>query len=68
MPALDSGRQPQRVPYSLVNALSLLVIAGLFNACNVAKHLPAKERLYMGTDIIIQPDSTVSKEIGRAHV
>ncbi|GAB2526314.1 translocation and assembly module lipoprotein TamL [Spirosoma aerophilum] len=32
------------------------------NACNIAKHLPANERLYMGTDITIKADSTVSKD------
>lgn len=30
------------------------------NGCNVAKRLPANERLYMGTDIVINADSTVS--------
>ncbi|GAB3509915.1 BamA/TamA family outer membrane protein [Spirosoma knui] len=30
------------------------------NACNIAKHLPANERLYMGTDVIVQADSTIS--------
>ena len=39
--------------------LSLLALLNL-NACNIAKHLPAKERLYMGTDIVMHPDSTVS--------
>ncbi|GAB3807641.1 BamA/TamA family outer membrane protein [Spirosoma humi] len=32
----------------------------LFSACNIAKHLPANERLYMGTDINIHADSTIS--------
>lgn len=30
------------------------------NACNLAKRLPANERLYMGTDIVLRADSTVS--------
>ena len=32
----------------------------LLHACNIAKHLPANERLYMGTDVVINADSTVS--------
>jgi outer membrane protein assembly factor BamA len=31
------------------------------NACNIAKHLPANERLYMGTDISFKADSTVAE-------
>lgn len=31
------------------------------NACNIAKHLPANEKLYAGTDVIIKADSTISK-------
>ena len=38
----------------------LLLIALLLNGCNIAKHLPANERLYMGTEIKIKADSTVS--------
>ncbi|WP_080237052.1 translocation and assembly module lipoprotein TamL [Spirosoma rigui] len=41
--------------------LSLLLLACLLNACNIAKHLPANERLYMGTDVKINADSTVTK-------
>ncbi|MFD2571172.1 BamA/TamA family outer membrane protein [Spirosoma soli] len=37
--------------------LSLLSL----NACNIAKHLPANERLYTGIDVVINADSTVSK-------
>lgn len=33
----------------------------VLNACNIAKHLPANERLYMGTDIVVKADSTVPK-------
>ncbi|GAB3986542.1 BamA/TamA family outer membrane protein [Spirosoma daeguense] len=40
--------------------LCLLLTIWLLNGCNVAKHLPANERLYMGTDINIKADSTVS--------
>lgn len=57
-PITDSGRKGRPGPYPL---LCFLFLAGLFNACNIAKHLPAKERLYMGTDIVMQADSTVSK-------
>ena len=32
----------------------------LLSACNIAKHLPANERLYMGADVTIHADSTVS--------
>lgn len=30
------------------------------NACNLAKRLPPNERLYMGTDVTVKADSTVS--------
>jgi outer membrane protein assembly factor BamA len=46
---------------SIWTVLSLLLLACLLNACNIAKHLPANERLYMGTDVVIKADSTVSK-------
>lgn len=39
----------------------LVGLALLLNGCNLAKKLPAKERLYMGTDITVKADSTVSK-------
>ena len=48
----------RRLPFF---ALCLLLTAWLLNACNIAKHLPANERLYMGTDINIHADSTISK-------
>ena len=38
----------------------ILLLAGLLTGCNIAKHLPAKERLYDGTDIVMKADSTVS--------
>lgn len=41
--------------------LCFLILLTL-NACNIAKHLPANERLYMGTDIKVSADSTVSKD------
>lgn len=50
-----------RLPDSFAGAVCLFALAGLFNACQIAKHLPAKERLYAGTDIILKPDSTISK-------
>ncbi|AQG82516.1 hypothetical protein AWR27_15240 [Spirosoma montaniterrae] len=37
-----------------------LLLILLLNACNIAKNLPANERLYMGTDIVLKPDSTIS--------
>ena len=40
--------------------ICLLILPAL-NACNIAKHLPANERLYVGTVINIQADSTISK-------
>lgn len=40
--------------------LALCLVICLLNACNIAKHLPANERLYMGTDVVIHADSTVS--------
>ncbi|MBC3787663.1 BamA/TamA family outer membrane protein [Spirosoma utsteinense] len=46
---------------SIWTVLSLLLLACLLNACNIAKHLPANERLYMGTDVVVNADSTVAK-------
>ena len=47
-----------------------LLLVGLLSGCNIAKHLPAKERLYDGTDFVMKADSTVSadetKGAGRA--
>jgi outer membrane protein assembly factor BamA len=40
----------------------ILLLAGLLTGCNIAKHLPAKERLYDGTDIVMKADSTVSAD------
>lgn len=37
------------------------IASSLFFSCNIAKHLPANERLYVGTDIRIKADSSVSK-------
>lgn len=34
----------------------------LLGACNIAKHLPPNERLYMGTDVVTHADSTISKD------
>ena len=39
-----------------------LLLLLTLNACNIAKHLPEKERLYDGTDIVMKADSTVSKD------
>ena len=38
----------------------------LLNACNIAKRLPANERLYMGTDVVVKADSTVSGDEQKA--
>ncbi len=38
-----------------------ILLVWLLSACNIAKNLPANERLYMGTDIQLKPDSTISK-------
>lgn len=53
-----NGKRPLR------SALYWLLLPFLLslNACNIAKHLPANERLYMGTDVIINADSTISKD------
>lgn len=48
-----------RTTRPLLSSACLLLIVCLLNACNIAKHLPANERLYMGTDITIKADSTV---------
>ncbi len=44
-----------------VYGVYLLLLLTL-NACNIAKHLPEKERLYDGTDIVMKADSNVSKD------
>ena len=44
--------------------LPLLLIS--LNACNLAKRLPANERLYMGTDVVVKADSTVSGDEQKA--
>ena len=45
-----------------IGGLYILLLAGLLTGCNIAKHLPAKERLYDGTDIVMTADSTVSSD------
>jgi len=50
--------------FSLDSRLTLILGFGLLtllNGCNLAKKIPAKERLYMGTDITVRADSTVSE-------
>ena len=34
----------------------------LLQSCNVAKHLPAGEKLYVGADFVLNTDSTVTKD------
>ncbi|WP_461148894.1 translocation and assembly module lipoprotein TamL [Spirosoma pulveris] len=46
-----------RVPYVV---FVVPVSIWLLSACNIAKHLPANDRLYMGTDVNIHADSTIS--------
>ncbi|AKD58302.1 surface antigen (D15) [Spirosoma radiotolerans] len=46
-----------RLTIYMASFLSILTL----NGCNIAKHLPANERLYAGTDIILNADSTVNK-------
>ena len=58
LPLRRTGQHGKRK--TSLSLLSLLLIY-LLNACNIAKHLPANERLYAGTDIVLKPDSTVSK-------
>ncbi len=41
--------------------VAFLPLLLLLNACNIAKHLPANERLYMGSDVVVNADSTVTK-------
>ncbi|WP_228724375.1 BamA/TamA family outer membrane protein [Spirosoma sp. KUDC1026] len=55
--------QPYRLSKTYRSGVRLLCLLALLllNACNIAKHLPANERLYMGTDITINADSTVSE-------
>ncbi|WP_420151553.1 BamA/TamA family outer membrane protein [Spirosoma sp.] len=49
------------IPRPLPHTLCLL-LACLLTACNIGKHLPANERLYTGTDIVMKADSAVPKE------
>ncbi|WP_128545604.1 translocation and assembly module lipoprotein TamL [Larkinella soli] len=44
--------------------LLLFILLGLYvlQGCNIARHLPAGEKLYDGTDIKVEADSTVSKK------
>lgn len=52
-------RPPERLPLRHRGTLLLpLLLAGLLTGCNIAKHLPAKERLYVGTDVNINPDTS----------
>ncbi|MBN8823203.1 MAG: BamA/TamA family outer membrane protein [Spirosoma sp.] len=46
----------------IVSISCFLFATWLLSACNIAKHLPPNERLYMGTDIVIHADSTISKD------
>ncbi|MVM35860.1 BamA/TamA family outer membrane protein [Spirosoma sp. HMF4905] len=43
-----------------ISSLVPYALCFLLSACNIAKHLPSNDRLYMGTDINIHADSTVS--------
>ncbi|MBO0951261.1 translocation and assembly module lipoprotein TamL [Fibrella forsythiae] len=45
-------------PYLLVAFLTSILLYG----CNVAKHLPAGEKLYVGTDFVLNTDSTITKD------
>ncbi len=57
LPLRRTGQHDKKI----FRVTGLLLIACLLNACNIAKHLPANERLYMGTDVVIKADSTVPK-------
>ena len=50
----------ERVWLRSLAVVSIPLLAVLLNSCNIAKHLPKDERLYMGTEIKINADSTVS--------
>lgn len=39
-----------------------LLLLALFQSCNIAKRLPPNERLYVGTDINLSADSTISTD------
>lgn len=54
--------KPIYTPFPIPRSLACLLLAGLLTGCNIAKNLPAKERLYDGTDIVIKADSTVSAD------
>lgn len=47
--------------YRFPISVGILLLAVLLNSCNIGKHLPANERLYMGTDIKLNADSTVTE-------
>ena len=42
--------------------LTLLIISTFLQSCNVAKHLPAGEKLYVGADFVLKTDSTIGKD------
>ncbi|MCY7351155.1 MAG: BamA/TamA family outer membrane protein [Cytophagaceae bacterium] len=48
------------------NRVLLLLILVLLNACNVARRLPPDERLYVGADVKVQADPSVSKNDQKA--
>ncbi|WP_317166776.1 translocation and assembly module lipoprotein TamL [Spirosoma aureum] len=56
----------QRGHSSLFSVGIPIAMMCLLNACNIGKHLPAKERLYAGTDINIKSDSILSKDNKKA--
>ncbi|QDK77805.1 BamA/TamA family outer membrane protein [Spirosoma sp. KCTC 42546] len=58
--SLQKGRKTTLLFAPRPLPLALCLIVCLLNACNIAKHLPANERLYMGTDVVIHADSTIS--------
>ncbi|KAB7731718.1 BamA/TamA family outer membrane protein [Rudanella paleaurantiibacter] len=45
-----------------MNVRYFILLAVCLQACNLAKRLPANERLYVGTDVNLSADSTVTKE------
>lgn len=49
------------IQYPLPIPFGLILLTWLVSSCNLAKHIPANERLYMGSDINIHADSTISK-------
>ena len=49
----------RRHPLYIIHCTLFIII---LQSCNVAKHLPAGEKLYVGADFVLKTDSTIAKK------